>query len=323
MTFESFLRAHGLIPRAVAADGRIRSCGTQDKPRSRNGRYMLAPDGGFGWCQNWATMDAVAVWRPERATVSAPRYDRELARENERRMREDRARASAEAAAAYRGMAPLRGGHPYLDRKGLGVEGCASLRLDERGRLVAPLYDARGRLLSLQRIDSDGGKRYWPGAPVKGGRLLLRRDTASMTLLCEGLATGLALYAAIPAAEIVVAFTAGNLEEVARSIRPRALVVVAADNDHGTEGRIGANPGIDYAARAASALGCGVMLPDGIEGTDWCDFRQELVRRRIEQEAARRDRRGRPPSDAQIRREIDGALLRYALQASAAVRRTA
>ena len=42
---------------------------------------------------------------------------------------------------------------------------------------------------------------------------------------------------------------------------PVGLAVVAADNDQGTEVRIGTNPGIDAAQAAADAAGAGVAVP--------------------------------------------------------------
>lgn len=42
-------------------------------------------------------------------------------------------------------------------------------------------------------------------------------------------------------------------------------------NERLDEQRIGVNPGLEAAHRAAALIGCGVAWPQGIEGTDWCD----------------------------------------------------
>jgi putative DNA primase/helicase len=59
---------------------------------------------------------------------------------------------------------------------------------------------------------------------------------------------------------VAVAFDSGNLEPVAKSLRklyPDAALIVAADDDHQTEG----NPGRTAAAGAAKAVGGVVVAP--------------------------------------------------------------
>jgi putative DNA primase/helicase len=77
-------------------------------------------------------------------------------------------------------------------------------------------------------------------------------------------------------ARVIVAFDAGNLLPVVERLKPNGSVVIAADNDHGTQAKRGMNPGIEKARNAAELIGCGVAYPTGIEGSDWADFAKEV-----------------------------------------------
>jgi phage/plasmid primase-like uncharacterized protein len=111
----------------------------------------------------------------------------------------------------------------------------------------------------------------------------------------------LAVFAAAPLTRVVVAFNSGNLLRVAEGMPRRGRVCVAADNDHGTEARLGKNPGLLAAQEVAAALGCGVVAPSGIEGTDWADYRQERVAEGLARMGAR-DR------ESDIRRGVDATI---------------
>jgi putative DNA primase/helicase len=77
-------------------------------------------------------------------------------------------------------------------------------------------------------------------------------------------------------ARVIVAFDAGNLLAVVDRIKPAGSVVIAADNDHGTQAKRGVNPGLEKARNAADLIGCGVAYPQGIEGSDFADMLKEL-----------------------------------------------
>jgi putative DNA primase/helicase len=164
----------------------------------------------------------------------------------------------------------------------------------------------------VQRIAADGDKRFWTGAPTSATSYTIDRPGATLTVLCEGLATGLAIYAAVKMSRVVVAFTAGNLPKVATKLPRRGMVVVAGDNDHQTEARTGRNPGLISAGEAAALLGCGVAAPDAIEGTDWHDYLAERM-------AERRERvlyGQRPESESAIRRAVDGEIQQAMMRAA-------
>lgn len=299
--FETFLRAAGLRPRTIAADGRWRRCPTDDHPKKRNGAYCLAPDGLVGWCQDWAVHEKPITWRPEKEYTAPPMDYQAIRRRNEEDRRRQRDAIDG-ARAFYDRCEPLLGGHEYLTRHGLDMAGCRGLKVDRDGWLVVPAWNGR-ELSTVQRISAAGDKRFWTGAPVKGASYTIERARASITVLCEGMATGLAVFAAAPLTRVVVCFDSGNLPRVVEQLPRRGMVAVAADNDHATAERIGKNPGLLAAQAAADALGCGVAAPVGIDGTDWADYRQERVTARL---AARPY--GSRERDGDVRRAVDAEI---------------
>lgn len=300
MNFESFLMDAGLIPGDIIR-GRWVRVPTETHPRKRNGSYKLVDDGSIGWAQNFEGGD-VLTWRPSGSGTGRAVDRAEIARRLQAAHRRQTTAIQA-AREFYHACQPLRGGHPYLEAHGLSMNGCLGLKKDKEGWLVVPVFGPRD-LISVQRIAPAGEKLFWPGAPVKSGFYTINRPAAAITVLCEGLATGLAIFAAAPLTRIVVSFNAGNLGQVAASIPRRGLVTIAADNDHGTASRIGTNPGLDAARAASVFLGCGVAVPEGITGTDWCDLRRERAETYAAAHPKARDGDARRAVDAQIASEI-------------------
>jgi len=143
-------------------------------------------------------------------------------------------------------------------------------------RLVVPIQDTSGALLSLQTIGPDGDKRFLPGGRTRGGFQLIG-TTFDVVLVCEGFATGAALHEST-GHSVAVAFSSGNLDAVALAMRerfPAAEVVVCADDDAGTDG----NPGVTMARKAAQSAGGTVAVPvfgavRPEDATDFNDLRQ-------------------------------------------------
>lgn len=298
--FEGFLHQLGLKPGVILPDGKWRRCSTQSHPRKKNGAYCLSPDGGIGWVQDWAVHTSPVTWRSEGPVEFRP-IDHTAAR----RAREEAVAAMRQATEAarqyYRAAEPLRHSHRYLDDHGLDIRGCYGLRVDREGWLIIPSY--RGdAVATIQRIAPDGTKRFWKGASVGGTSYRIDRPRATITIVCEGFATGLALFQAMTIARVVVAWNAGNLAHVEV---PTGLRVIAADNDYATEEKRGFNPGIQAAREAAEKLGCGIAYPEGIKGTDWADYRQERYAA-LKPLASRYDTRGSLMKrvDAEIRTRI-------------------
>lgn len=274
MSFVAFCRQHGVLIDALPPIGRWRRYKTEDKPKHRNGavKYM----GDVGFVQNHATMIEVAVWHPDKAADPAE-LERNARRLEEARRHEAavRGRAIHAMRAHFASLPALRFGHPYLDRKGLSMQGCTGLRVDG-DRLVIPAY-RDDSLVSIQTISPDGEKLYRKDCPMQGATFVLTRRGAVLTCIAEGLATGLAVFQSLPIANVIVCFDLGNMVRVAKYLKVRGMVVVCGDNDWETANRklaltgVATNPGVEQGRQAAELIGCGLAYPQGIAGSDWAD----------------------------------------------------
>lgn len=299
MDFRTTLEGAGLRPRDIVADGKIRRCKTDTHPAKRNGWYVLHPGHGLqpshGAWGDWASGggEALGRWTEEAGMSRALPTQAQIEARTRARADERAARLAAMRAARdfWRWSSPLRRPHQYLADKGLSMLGCTELRT-WRDKLVAPVWHGEW-LISVQTISAEGLKRFWPGAPVKSGCMVLERKGAPVTAFCEGLATGLAVFQSVRQVRVVVCFDAGNLLPVVQRLKPAGSVVIAADNDWQTNERRGFNPGLEKARSAAELIGCGVAYPSGIDGSDWADYIKELgsgAARRCEREILARSK---------------------------------
>lgn len=228
MSFMAHASAHGLMIRDLIADGRWHRVPTTDHPKKRNGAYSF--DGLRGAVQNWATMQDVAVYRPDGATQISRLDFRAQARKAVQADRERQQRAKVEAARILSQC--IREKHPYLAAKGF--PDLLAL-VDRSGDLIVPMRDCHdyGVVNTLQRISPGGAKLFLPGGKAKGSVFVMGKGAWKERWLCEGYATGLSLQAALielrRQAEIVVCFSAGNLKYVAPFVKQPAYVM--ADND--------------------------------------------------------------------------------------------
>lgn len=259
MTFMDHARAHGLIIRDLMMDGLWHRVPTEDKPRKRNGAYLF--DGQRGVVKNWATMEGFAPFPPrgeEIRPVDMQRLAADRAKA-EKQAQESRANAARRAAEDIK-MATLAE-HAYLAQKGFkGVQG-----LVLNGSLIIPMRDYKtNTLVSVQRVDITGGKRFQTGGQSKGAVLVLGKKPGAERWFVEGYATGLSVKAALDAmhrhAEVWVCFSASNLTYVASRVSGRRFVV--ADNDASKTGeKAAADTGLPW-----------VMSP--VEGEDANDLHQ-------------------------------------------------
>lgn len=290
--FLSALVAFGVPPAkamSFSADGRIHRYRVDgDKSGSKNGWYVLYTDGDIpaGAFGSWKTGDSGtwcakaenAMTPQEREALRRKWQDAKAARERELMQVHKEAAAKADklwgialpAAAAGSNDADV---HPYVLAKGVKPFGLRRLKT----MLAVPVRSGDGRLMSLQMIAADGSKRFLTGGELKGGYHAIGRPEGTLCV-CEGFATGASIHEATGFA-VAVAFTAGNLEAVARVLRdkfPALKIVVCADNDQVTEG----NPGVSKAEGAAGHVGGMVSVPtfdageliDGKLPTDFNDL---------------------------------------------------
>lgn len=302
----------------IVADGKLhRFHVVGDARGSRNGFYCLhaddRPAGIFG-CNKRYGFDHKFQWQSNVKTAPWSEEERQAYRE---RVAKERAEKDAAEKARHEKAAKIANAiwenaetatseHPYLKAKGVkahGLKVCrwfkvnaetGEARLISDNALLVPITDRKRRIHSLQAIFpaklaavgnrnkdylADGAKRglfHTIGKP-------LMHDGKPVFVLCEGYATGASIHECTGHC-VLVCFDAGNLPEVAQSLRSGlnevgkdAVIVLAADNDRWTTQPI-ENPGVYHAKNAARVVDGLVAVPDFTdlsgEPTDFNDLHQ-------------------------------------------------
>jgi phage/plasmid primase-like uncharacterized protein len=277
--FVKAIEAAGLPPPfEVIADGEMQRFSTNGKVDDAAGWYVLHVNGvaagvfgcwrsGKKW--KWCSTSTSPMSQAERIAYQDRLQSLKAQRDSEQAQRQA---GAAKAAAIVFGAATPCITHPYLTTKGVRAYG-----IRQAGdRLLIPLCDSKGILHSLQTITPDGDKRFKAGGRVNGCFHGIDGST-DVLLICEGYATGASLHEAT-SYSVAVAFNAGNLERVAldlRALHPDVKIVIAADDDHQTQG----NPGMTKARSAAAAVGGYLAVPDfganrPAKATDFNDLHQ-------------------------------------------------
>jgi len=228
------------------------------RPAGRFGNHRLAID---------------ATWKADSAPIKRTDAERAAwrAKCDVERVRRDLATAERHETAAAQATALLATStaadpaHPYLARKRISGEG-----IRQAGdTLLIPMQDNAGRVWNVQRIYRDGTKLFLKGGRVDKLFWLVAGFATECpeTPLCIG--EGVGTMGAVRRAtghDIAAAFSAANLEPVARALRSRwpdrPMVICADDDAHLIANpRIARNLGIDAARAAAAAIGASVALP--------------------------------------------------------------
>lgn len=261
-------------------DGAIhRFCVPGDRPGSLNGWYVLFLDGiASGAFGSWKagsshTWSSRKPADPLEVQLIAQRVEKaKKQREAERYQRQQR--AAAYAVRLCRDARHADADHPYLSRKRIKPHNLR--QVDDV--LLVPLF-AEHQLVNVQRIHTDGEKRFLSGGRITGAYSCIGLLEPEQPLyVCEGWATGATIHAQTGAA-VACAMNAGNLKPVALAIRAKhgadLQIVIAGDDDRQTDG----NPGRTAATAAAIAIGAEVAFPewpDGapIELTDFNDLQR-------------------------------------------------
>lgn len=252
-------------PERIVSDGKLTRFHVDgDRHGSRNGWCILFDDAGgvAGSFGHWRT-GITGTWRMGRGTLTDAEREhlREATAKAMRQHEAERARraeAAAERATRLWSQAGMpEPAHPYLVRKRIKPHGIRQLN----DKLVIPLRDADHKLWSLEFIAPDGTKRFLSGGRKRGCYFGMGYVTPERREFCiaEGFATGASIHEATGKA-VAVAFDAGNLDPVARTLRakfPGAVITICADNDTSTPG----NPGLTKATAAARAVGGYVAIP--------------------------------------------------------------
>lgn len=252
-------------PKDIALDGKMHrfNSGTKGKAgHDKSGWYIAygdgVPAGRFGCWRAGMEM----TWRADIGRKLTP--SEEMV--NVRRMSEAKAARDAELAKSrevasntvekiWLEAAPAHPDHPYLSRKGIGVNGA---RVTGDGRLVVPLYNPNGTLSSLQYIDAEGGKLYHAGGQTGGCSWMVgTMDEPGVLYVAEGYATAATIYQ-VTGRPCIVAYSASNLVPVTGTARDKygstQEIVIVADND-------ASNTGQKYADQASAKFGARTIMP--------------------------------------------------------------
>jgi len=266
--FSNAMEQSGLtVPERIEADGALHRFPTNGKPNDDSGWYVLytdgIPAGAFGcwregrsetWCAELGREMTEIERRADRERIQALSVAREA--EKIKRHKE----SANQAAEIWRLAQP--GDHPYLTSKGVKGYG---LRV-HGGSLIIPMYDGR-KLWSLQFIGPDGSKRFHAGGRMSGCYFPIGKPKNRL-YVCEGYATGASIHEATGEA-VAVAFNAGNLKDVAKTLGaklPDMKIVVAGDHDESEVGQRAA----EEAAQAINGL---IAIPT--ETGDWNDIHKK------------------------------------------------
>lgn len=288
--FLEFLEAAGCAPARASditdgCDGKLISAADDAKGQrslyvsfrtdgdKASGRYYSCKLGhGEGWFSR-----SKSKWTQAERDAWKARADADRKQAEAERLATQEAMA-AEAARIWKSANKLTA-HPYLERKGIFINGLK----EHHGNIILPLKDTAGKIWGLQTITPDGGKynsfKLDSGEWAKGSRkqgcyyAIAKADsTLSTLIICEGLATAITVHLATDL-PCIMAVDAGNLRPVAEALRikyPNALIIVAADNDE----KDGSNKGVEAGQAAAHAVHGHALWPDK-PGKDWDDVRQE------------------------------------------------
>ena len=264
------LSSAGLVVDNIDFSGELAYCGTTKKPLGTAGRYKIHMDfpptvwlcnyheGGEGQTfplYEAGTMNAMAEAEKEELQERIQR-ERNEARERREKAQQE---AASKAIRIFSALPPAGEDNAYLKLKGILPLG--DIRQAKNGSLVLPVFNAEGKLVSLQFINKDGGKRFLSGGELKACFCSLPAKDGGKSgplLVAEGYATAASLHMATGHA-VLAAFNCGNLlpvAEMARRKYQQREILICADNDLTNTKPDGTpcNPGMEEANKAALAV---------------------------------------------------------------------
>ena len=263
-TFKQSMRNVGIEPPdEIIADSVLhRFTITGDLARSDNGWYVLHSDepaaGAFGcWkrgiSETWSGKTYQTMTPAEKAAYTAKMEAMKRQRE------EERERIQAECrkwcADTWNKAKDATNENGYLKRKGVNAYGLKSFK----DSLLVPVQYMEGIIHGLQFIAPDGTKKFKTGTSKTGHFFKIGAPKENTIIISEGYATGASIHQTTGHA-VVIAFDSGNLLSVAqvfRAMYPDMKIIIAADDDHTTDG----NPGLTKATEAAQAVNGLLAVP--------------------------------------------------------------
>ncbi len=275
-----------------------------DKQSSKNGAYVLHMDGyPAGFIQNWKgekiswkfNAEHSSLTQEQREYLNSPEYQKEIA-EKQRQQNEERRKLHEEAAEqariafeSYIDSPEIQ--HPYLKKKNVKIYGARfNYRKAGNPEIAVPLYNIDGNIQSLQWIDKNGNKRFYPCASTSGAFFHIGLDSlkdGEPILICEGFATGSKIHQ-LTELPTVCAMNCDNVSTVTKAFKTSTKykdrqIIIMTDNDietakaYQTRNGVAFNPGINAGQKAVEAGNAiGYIAPpfnqDNPEGSDWDDY---------------------------------------------------
>ena len=270
-------------PQRLQADGRIHRADAGDRPNGKNDAAYLLREDGTGWVTNFKADGKPIAFRPELARERTPEEQKKAEAERAawKALQVERQKAAiADSLARWDAShAPIN--FPYLQNPSLPTAGLRQ----HSAQLVVPmlsLSDGEPGWVGMQRIawaepGQSPDKRFVAGTPTQGAFAVIPIDghdaeaplrayeaarTAPRVVMCEGIATALAIHQAT-GLPVIAALSAQNLPEVARALHDQlqGRISLYADND----GERAAHKGQANALKAARILGgsrASIALPE-------------------------------------------------------------
>jgi putative DNA primase/helicase len=250
MTFQDFIYNLGLGHHEIITDGQIH----RFKPpgnKTNSGWYISYPHFEYeaGVVGDWKTglqENFCSINKSELTLEQKRQYAQQSAKAASQRKVEEAKRhmSTKKEVNEIWGKASTKGvgSHPYLINKKVKD---FNIRTDTRNNLLVPMYDNNHIMWNIQKILSNGEKRFHPTARTYGcyHPMGFLNNVHPQLIICEGYSTGVSIYQATKIAT-AVCFSANNLENVAKSLRakyPNTNIIVAGDDDQFNSVNIGRN----------------------------------------------------------------------------------
>ena len=263
--FKDVIAQSGMNPPDSMEPGRIIRF-SADGRKNKNGYCVLFcnPDGSAGGCYgNWAEGWKENWFYNEGGLSTSQRQElfRQIQEAKERAKAEQaerQKRAAKEAQAIWAKTEPADPDHEYLIKKQVKSYG---LKQDD-GLLLVPVT-AGGGICSLQKISSDGKKRFFMDGKTKDCYFVIGdTERSDRYHIAEGYATAATIHN-ITKSPVVACFNSGNMQGVACEFKkryPDKKQIICADNDLATEQKTGKNPGRIAAEAAAQETGAELSI---------------------------------------------------------------
>ncbi len=255
--FKDEMLSQSIIPpQEIISDGQLyRFYVEGDKPRSKNGWYVLyldgVPCGVFG---SWKKGQHWKWSAKNKSNISTTEQKQQIEKIKNALQRRHVLKIKEQQDAALKAEDILfecyraNPNHPYLVKKRI-----LPFYAHKSGKdIVLPIVDLQRKLWSLQFISETGEKMFLSDGAIKSHFIPIQGfpDDGRKTLITEGFATGATLAMKYPDYCVIAACNSGNLKHVAMKIRqtiPNAELVICADDDRLNP----ENPGINKGREAA------------------------------------------------------------------------